>query len=99
MRAMRRVTTGWVAGLFLVGAAGTDLAAAALPGTERREPAGLDAKAARRRWALARMDEMDNERLRCRVRFTKKHEIEACEADFTRRFRQYNDIYLEGLRD
>jgi hypothetical protein len=45
------------------------------------------------------MDEMANERLRCRVRFTRKHEIEACEADFTRRFRQYNEIYLEGLRD
>jgi hypothetical protein len=99
MRAMRRVMTGWAAGLFLVGAAGTDLAAAALPGTERREPAGLDAKAARRRWALARMDEMDTERLRCRARFTKKHEVEACEADYTRRFRQYNEIYLEGLRD
>jgi hypothetical protein len=45
------------------------------------------------------MDEMDNERRRCRIRFTKKHDIEACEADCTRRFRQYNEVHPEGLRD
>jgi hypothetical protein len=99
MRAMGRVATGWVMGLLLAGALGADLATAALQGPERREPAGQDAKAARRRWALAKMDEMDNERLRCRARLTKKHDVEACEANYARRFREYNEIYLEGLRD
>jgi hypothetical protein len=93
MRVMRRVVSGWVASLLLAGAIG----AVALP-PERRESAGPEAKAARRRWALAKMDEMDNERLRCRTRFTRKRDIEACEADYTRRFRQYNEVYLEGLR-
>ena len=58
-----------------------------------------DARAARRRWALARMDEMANEALRCRHRFQKKREVEVCEAEFTRKFRQYNEMYLEASRE
>jgi hypothetical protein len=58
-----------------------------------------DTRAARRRWALARMDEMANEALRCRQRFQKKREVEACEAEFTRKFRQYNEMYLEASRE
>jgi hypothetical protein len=67
---------------------------------ERREvAAGPEAKAARRRWALTKMDEMANERLRCRERFKARGQVEACEAEFTRRFREYNEIYLEASRD
>jgi hypothetical protein len=58
-----------------------------------------EAKAARRRWALARMDEMANERLRCRQRFQKRREIETCETTLDRRAREYNEIYLEAARD
>jgi hypothetical protein len=61
-------------------------------------PAG-EAKAARRRWALARMDEMANEALRCRQRFEKKREAEACETEFRRKFREYNEMYLEASRE
>ncbi len=68
----------------------TDLAA---------EASGPEVKAARRRWALARMDEMANERLRCRERFQKRREVERCEADYERRFREYNEMYLEAARD
>ena len=92
---MRR---GIVAGLVLVlavGELGMADAGSWLPG---KEP-GTSDKAARRRWALARMDEMANERLRCRGRFTRRREVEACEADYTRRFRQYNEIYLEAARE
>jgi len=64
-----------------------------------RRPPGPEGRAARREWALARMDEMANERLRCRDRFPKRREAEACEADFTRRFRQYNEIYLDAARE
>jgi hypothetical protein len=60
---------------------------------------GPDARAARRRWALARMDEMAHERLRCRERFQKRQEVERCEADYDRRFREYNEMYLEAARD
>ncbi len=93
---MRR---GIVAGLVLalaVGGLGTADAGSRLP---EKEPPGTSDKAARRRWALARMDEMANERLRCRERFTRQREVEACEADFTRRFRGYNEIYLEAARE
>jgi hypothetical protein len=60
---------------------------------------GAESKAARRRWALARMDEMANEARRCGQRFQKKREVEACEAEFTRKLRQYNEIYIEASRD
>jgi hypothetical protein len=65
---------------------------------ERRAPAG-ESRAARRAWALGRMDDMANERFRCAERLTKPREIEACEADFTRRYRQYNELYLEASRE
>src|SRR5262245_4121761 len=54
---------------------------------------------ARRRWALARMDEMAQERLRCRDRFKVPHQIRECEADFERRHRAYNEIYIEAARE
>jgi hypothetical protein len=55
-------------------------------------------RAERRRWALAKMDEMANEVRRCQ-RFQKKREIEVCEAEFNRKFRQYNEIYIEASRE
>ena len=54
---------------------------------------------ARRRWALARMDEMAEERLRCRERFRTPRQVRECEADFERRRRAYNEAYLEALRE
>jgi hypothetical protein len=42
---------------------------------------------------------MANERLRCRERFQKRREVERCEADYARRFREYNQMYLEAARD
>jgi hypothetical protein len=56
-------------------------------------------RASRRRWALARMDEMANERRRCRERYAKPRDVAHCEAEFTRRFNQYNEIYLEAARE
>jgi hypothetical protein len=58
-----------------------------------------EGKAARRRWALAKMDEMANEALRCRQRLQKKREVEACEAEFTRKLRQYNEMYIDASRE
>jgi hypothetical protein len=55
--------------------------------------------AARRRWALARMDEMAHERLRCRERFRHPRQVRECEADFERRHRAYNEVYLEAARE
>ena len=95
----KRRAMGWIAALVLGGGPFGDLAAVAPPAAERREPAQPEGRAARRRWALARMDEMDNERMRCRERFARKREIEICEADYTRRFRHYNELYLELSRD
>jgi hypothetical protein len=57
------------------------------------------ARAARRRWALAKMDEMANEVRRCQTRFQKKREIEVCETEFNRKLRQYNEIYIEASRE
>jgi hypothetical protein len=54
---------------------------------------------ARRRWALARMDEMAGERLRCHERFRTPKEIRDCQAEFERRHRTYNEIYLEAARE
>ncbi len=61
--------------------------------------AGRDTRAERRRWASAKMDEMANERLRCRERFARRGDVERCEAEYARRFRQYNEIYLEAYRE
>ena len=73
-----------------VAATGPNLAAGA---------ADAESREARRRWALARMDEMATEALRCRQRFQKKREIETCEAEFTRKFRQYNEMYIDASRE
>lgn len=89
MRTSNAVWVAWALAL-LVSAPAPGLAA---------DTSGPEAKATRRRWALARMDEMGNERLRCRQRFQKRPQIEACEATFDRRFREYNEIYLEATRD
>ena len=65
----------------------------------RREPAGPEAHAARRRWALAKMDEMAHERQRCRERFKTPRQVSECEAQYARRYREYNEIYLEASRE
>jgi hypothetical protein len=54
---------------------------------------------ARRRWALARMDEMAQERLRCHERFRTPREVRDCQAEFERRHRAYNEIYIEAARE
>jgi hypothetical protein len=82
----------------LSGGADRTPAALAAPGEARIE-VDAERRAARRRWALRRMDEMANERLRCRERLAKKREVEACEADFARRFREFNELYLEASRE
>jgi hypothetical protein len=53
---------------------------------------------ARRRWALTRMDEMARERLRCHERFKEPRDIRACQAEFERRHRAYNEVYMEAAR-
>lgn len=54
---------------------------------------------ARRRWALARMDEMAQERLRCHERLRDPRAIRECQAEFERRHRAYNELYLEAARE
>jgi hypothetical protein len=54
---------------------------------------------ARRRWALARMDEMAQERLRCRARFQAEQKVRECQAEFEQRYRAYNELYLEAARE
>jgi len=53
---------------------------------------------ARRRWALARMDEMVAEQRRCRERFRRPADVSECEARYARRHRVFNEIYLEAQR-
>jgi hypothetical protein len=45
------------------------------------------------------MDEVANERLRCRDRFKVPQKARDCEAEFERRHRAYNEIYLEASRE
>jgi hypothetical protein len=68
-------------------------------GAERHAGRGPGDRAERSRWALTRMDEMANEGRRCRERFPARRQAEACEAEFARRFREYNEIYLEATRE
>jgi hypothetical protein len=89
MRITGKLVAAWATVLVLGGVA---------PAVGGGDP-GRDAKAERRRWASAKMDEMANERLRCRERFTGRADVERCETDHARRFRQYNDIYLEASRE
>ena len=84
-----RLVAAWATVLVLGGVA---------PAVGGGDP-GRDAKAERRRWASAKMDEMANERLRCRERFAQRGDVERCEAEYARRFRQYNEIYLEASRE
>jgi hypothetical protein len=69
-----------------------------LPVAEVRAEASPAAKAARRRWALQKMDEVAQERQRCRERFRTPAEVRACEAALDRRHRAYNELYLEAAR-
>jgi hypothetical protein len=46
------------------------------------------------------MDEMGLERLRCRERFrSARDKRRACEAEYERRHREYNEIYIEAARE
>jgi hypothetical protein len=56
-------------------------------------------RAARRRWALARMDDMANEARRCAERFQDPGRVAACRDGFARRYREYNDLYLDAARE
>jgi hypothetical protein len=62
------------------------------------EPSRQD-RQARRQWALARMDEMAQERLRCYERFREPRAIRDCQAEFERRHRAYNEVYIEATRE
>jgi hypothetical protein len=61
--------------------------------------AGPRDREARRKWALGRMDEMARERLRCHERFRAPEEVRDCQAEFERRHRAYNEVYIEAARD
>lgn len=104
-RRLRRIAVGLLLGGVCLGlglvaaAAGTPPASGcgnARSGGRAEEEARREA---RRRWALARMDEVANERLRCRQRFRERTRVEACEAEHARRYREYNEIYLEAARE
>ena len=62
------------------------------------DPAAPRDREARRRWALARMDEMAGERLRCRERFKGPARSRSARRSFERRHRAYNEVYLEAAR-
>lgn len=84
----------------LVAAATVAMVALARPATgESAEPGPPREREARRRWALARMDEMATERLRCRARFRLPRQVRECEAEFERRHRAYNEVYIEAARE
>jgi hypothetical protein len=98
------MTGGWIRRDVIRGVAAAVLVC--LPIVTSRETGATGAEPtvprdrdARRRWALARMDEMASERLRCPGRFKTPREIRDCQADFERRYRVYNDIYIETTRD
>ena len=85
---------------------GIAVAALAAAGVLAARPAGAGAggptredREARRRWALARMDEMARERLRCHDRYREPREIRTCQAEFERRHREYNEVYIEATRE
>jgi len=95
---------GWVRRDVIRGVAAAMLASAlplVAPGVARAagpEPAPPRDREARRRWALARMDEMAGERLRCYERYRTPREVRECQLEFERRYRAYNDIYIETTR-
>jgi hypothetical protein len=103
MTRKRRRMVRWVVVVMLATPWGLDVSARKSGIlTARAEPRveiEAERRAARRRWALRKMDEMANERLRCHERFTKRVQVETCEADFTRRLREFNELYLEASRE
>jgi len=56
-------------------------------------------RAARRRWALAKMDEMAAERLRCQERLRESRQIAECEHRYQVLYREYNRLFLEAARE
>lgn len=96
----RRRWWGWMtvpALAAVMALAAGDLTAATAAGAGSAAPAGD--RESRKRWALARMDEMAQERLRCRERFRVDRQARECEEEFARRHRAYNQLYLEALRE
>src|SRR5262249_35274146 len=96
---------GWVRRDVIRGVAAAAMAWA-LPLTTSRGAGATGAdqtaprdREARRRWALARMDEMASARLRCHEKYRTPREVRECQAEFERRYRAYNDIYIEATRD
>jgi hypothetical protein len=88
----RDVIRGLAAAVLLAAGTGTARAgSSAGSGPRDRE--------ARRRWALAQMDEMARERLRCSERFRSPKEIRDCQVVFEQRHRAYNEIYIEAARE
>jgi hypothetical protein len=67
----------------------------------RGKPGRRDAaqQEARRRWALARMDEVARDRQRCAERFRTPREVRECERPLERAYRRYNEAYLEASRE
>jgi hypothetical protein len=74
---------------------------AALPLAASGGPAAAtrQVREARRQWALARMDEMAQERMRCHERFREPRAVRDCQAEFERRHRAYNEVYIEAARE
>ena len=96
---------GWVRrdvirGLGAAAVAWASMLAASKPaGAAGPEPSAPRDRESRRRWALARMDEMAQERLRCHERFREAADVRRCQAEFERRHHAYNEIYIEASRD
>ncbi len=61
--------------------------------------ASREDREARRRQALAAMDDMARERLRCHERFREPRAVRDCQAEFERRHRAYNEAYIEAARE
>ena len=81
------------------GSAGARRSGAERDGSRWEVPPAPAAPEARRRWALARMDETWAEQRRCRERFRRPAEVTECEARYARRYRVFNEIYLEAGRN
>jgi hypothetical protein len=100
------IRTGLVLTLTLAtiaGATGAEAAASRGPGhgavsRESATPPAPTSPEARRRWALARMNEAAAERRRCPERFRAPADVRACEARFARQYQNFNEIYIEASR-
>jgi len=101
----RRTVRGTAWGMVLLTLVGVELVGGAgwrpppAGAVEVRLESGPARREERRRWALRKMDEMANEGLRCRERFAKPRDVATCEAEYTRRFREYNEVYIEAARE